>query len=139
VQGTGAIRPSSPPDDHHQIMTSETPDGTSNETSDFDTAQQELMVEIGQALIEQSVSGTVLIELVVTQQVDRHDVDLDIRLNLERQSGLTVPAAAGDTLVEVIQRLVTLWRAHDREPWRSFTYRLTRGDTGPRFTSEFSF
>jgi len=110
----------------------------SDAAEDFDAAQQQLMVEIGQALIAQSTGGTVTIELVVTQTVDGQDVDLDFRLNLERQSGLTVPAAAEDALVDTVQRLVLLWREHNRDPWRTFTYRLTRGETGPRFTSEFA-
>jgi hypothetical protein len=120
-------------------MTSSTSNGMAEQAPDFDTAQQQLMIEIGQALIELSVSGTVAVELVVTQQADLNDIGLDFQLNLERQSGLTVPAAATDALVEVVQRLVLLWREHRREPWRTFTYRLTRGDAGPRFTSEFSF
>jgi hypothetical protein len=120
-------------------MTSETPDFPDGDTADFDAQQQQIMVEIGQALIEQSTSGTVALELVVTQQAAASNVDLDFRLNLERQSGLTVPAAAEDALVESVRRLVLLWREHGREPWRTFTYRLARGDTGPRFTSEFSF
>jgi hypothetical protein len=120
-------------------MTSETTGSAAGEAADFDTLQQQLMVEIGQALIEQSMSGTVALDLVVTQRTEAADVDLDFRLNLERQSGLTVPAPAGDQLVEAVQRLVLLWREHGREPWRTFTYRLSRGDSGPRFTSEFSF
>lgn len=109
------------------------------EAPDFDAAQQQLMVEIGQALIAQSTGGTVAIDLVVVQQVDDQDVDLDFRLDLQRQSGLTVPAAAEEALVEAVRRLVLLWREHGREPWRTFSYRLTRGEAGPRFTSEFSF
>jgi hypothetical protein len=120
-------------------MTSETTGNAADEAADFDSLQQQLMVEIGQTLIEQSVSGTVALELVVMQQADATDVDLDFRLNLERQSGLTVPAAAGDDLVEAVQRLVLLWREHGHAPWRTFTYRLSRGDSGPQFTSEFSF
>ena len=104
---------------------------------DFDTAQQQLMVEIGQTLIAQATSGTVALELVVGHAAD--DADLEIQLNLERQSGLTVPASADEALVEAVRRLVLLWRRHGREPWRTFTYRLTRGPDGPRFTSEFSF
>lgn len=120
-------------------MTGSTSNGMAEPAPDFDTEQQQLMIEIGQTLIEQSVSGTVAVELVVVQQADRSDIGLDFQLNLERQSGLTVPAAASDALVEVVQRLIVLWREHGREPWRTFTYRLTRGDAGPRFTSEFSF
>ncbi|MGD9893924.1 MAG: hypothetical protein AB7R89_28015 [Dehalococcoidia bacterium] len=120
-------------------MTSEPTGNVADEAADFDTLQQQLMVEIGQALIEQSVSGTVALDLVVTQQAEATGVGLDFRLNLERQSGLTVPAAAGDALIEVVQRLVLLWRDHGRAPWRTLTYRLSRGDAGPRFTSEFSF
>jgi hypothetical protein len=112
---------------------------TQDSDADFDTLQQQIMVEIGQALIEQSVSGTVALDLVVTQQAETSSVGLDFRLNIERQSGLTVPASAGDPLVEAVRRLVLLWQEHDREPWHTFTYRLTRGDSGPRFTSEFSF
>jgi hypothetical protein len=66
-------------------------------------------------------------------------VDLDFRLNMERQSGFVLPAEASDELVEAVQQLVLLWREHGREPFRTFTYRLTRGDTGPRFTSEFEY
>jgi hypothetical protein len=105
----------------------------------FDAAQQQLMVEIGQALIAQATSGTVALELVVGQAADATSVDPDIRLNLERQSGLTVPASVDDALVEAIRRLVLLWRRHERDPWQTFTYRLARGPEGPRFTSEFTF
>jgi hypothetical protein len=114
-------------------------DDTAPETADFDTEQQRLMVEIGQALIAQSSGGTVAIELVVTQQIESQNIDLDFRLELQRQSGLTVPATAEESLVGATQRLVLLWRSHGREPWRTFTYRLSRGEAGPRFTSEFSF
>jgi hypothetical protein len=120
-------------------MTSETSGEPAGEASDFDSLQQQIMVEVGQALIEQSMSGTVALELIVTQQTEATNVDLDFRLNLERQSGLTVPATAEDTLVDLVKRLVLLWREHGREPWRTFTYRLSRGDTGPQFTSEFTF
>ena len=109
------------------------------EGEDFDAAQQALLIEIGQALLEQSTGGTVALELVVAQADAGEQVDLDFQLNLERQSGLTVPAAAEDALVDAVQRLVLLWRRHGREPWRNFTYRLGRGPDGPRFTSEFGF
>ena len=108
-------------------------------SDDFDAAQQEALVAIGQALIAQSTPGTVALDLLVTQTVDGEDVDLDIQLQLERQSGLSIPAEAGDELVEAVQQLVLLWRRHGREPWRTFSYRLTRGDSGPQFTSEFAF
>jgi hypothetical protein len=120
-------------------MTEHRTEGAAPETPDFEAAQQQLMVEIGQALIAQSTGGTVAIDLTVVQQVDDRDVDLDFRLDLERQSGLTVPAAAEEPLVDAVRRLVLLWREHGREPWRTFSYRLTRGESGPRFTSEFSF
>ena len=105
----------------------------------FDAAQNDLLVAIGQALIAQSTGGTVAVELAVTQAEGDGAVDLDFQLRLERQSGLSVPASADGTLVEAVQRLVLLWREHGREPWRTFTYRLARGDTGPRYTSEFSY
>ncbi|MGH2584541.1 MAG: hypothetical protein ACRDJE_06470 [Dehalococcoidia bacterium] len=111
----------------------------SDDDPSFDAAQQRLLVEVGQALIAQSTAGTVALELVVTQVMEGQNVDLDFRLNLERQSGLTVPAAAEDALVDTVQRLVLLRQEHSRDPWRTFTYRLTRGETGPRFTSEFAF
>lgn len=120
-------------------MTTEPPTDGEVNTSDFDAAQQQALVEIGQALIGQSASGTVVLELVVTQAVRGEEVDLDFRLNLERQSGLAVPTVAEDALVEAVQRLVGLWREHGQDPWRTFTYRLTRGETGPQFTSEFDF
>jgi hypothetical protein len=129
-------------------MAAEQPTDGSGEAEDFDTAQQHLMVEIGQELIAQAIgqeliaqatSGTVALELVVVQESGERDVGLDIQLSLERQSGLTVPATAEDALVEAVQRLVLLWRRHERDPWRRFTYRLTRGVSGPQFTSEFSF
>lgn len=107
--------------------------------ADFDAAQQQLMVEIGHALIGQSTGGTAAVELIVTQMAADRDVSLDVQLNLERQSGLTVPAEPDDAVVEIVQRLVLLWREHGREPWRTFTYRLSRGDAGPRFTSEFAY
>ncbi len=110
------------------------PDGAS-----FDAVQNDLLVEIGQALIAQSTGGTVAVELAVTQSVTEGAVDLDFQLHLERQSGLSMPAAAEDALVKAVQQLVLLWREHNREPWRTFTYRLTRGDAGPRYTSEFSY
>ena len=119
-------------------MTGEPPAGPTD-AEDFDAAQQRLMVEIGQALIAQATGGTVSLELVVAQAGGGDRVDLDFQLNLERQSGLTVPADADDALVDAVQRLVLLWRGHGREPWRSFTYRLTRGAGGPQFTSEFAF
>jgi hypothetical protein len=105
----------------------------------FDAAQNDLLVEIGQALIAQSTGGTVAVELTVVQAARDGEVDLDFQIHLERQSGLSVPAAAEDALIEAVQRLVLLWREHEREPWRTFTYRLTRGDAGPRFTSAFSY
>lgn len=120
-------------------MTNETTRTQDGDAPDFDAVQQQIMVEIGQALIEQSISGTVALDLVVTRQAEALNGGLDFRLNLERQSGLTVPASAGDPLVQAVRRLVLLWQEHGREPWHTFTYRLTRGDTGPRFTSEFSF
>ena len=103
---------------------------------DFDAAQQRLMEEIGQALIGQSTSGTVALELVAAQGVAAGE-DLTIDLALERQSGLTVPAAADEAVTEIVRRLTLLWQAHGRAPWRTFTYRLTRGESGPRFTCEF--
>lgn len=105
----------------------------------FDQAQQAALVLIGQALIEQSLPGTAAIELVVAQRVTGQDVDLDFRLQLVRESGLAMPSAAGDALVTAVQRLVLLWREHGREPWRTFSYRLLRGESGPRFTSEFDY
>ena len=122
-------------------MTTDKPheNGPTEDTPDFDAAQQQALVAIGQALIAQATAGTVALELVVTQTTRDRDVDLDFQLQLERQSGLTVPTAAEDALVEAVQHLVLLWRAHGREPWRTFTYRLTRGESGPRFTSEFAF
>ncbi len=105
----------------------------------FAAAQQAALIAIGQALIAQSTGGTVALELVVTQTVAGQDVDLDFQLNLERQSGLSVPAAAEDAVVEAVQQLVLLWREHGREPWRTFTYRLTRGESAPQFTSEFAY
>jgi hypothetical protein len=104
---------------------------------DFDTAQQRLMEEIGQTLIGQSTSGTVALELVAVRDVASEHDDLTISLTLERQSGLTVPAAADQAVTEIVQRLALLWQAHGRAPWRTFTYRLTRGESGPRFTCEF--
>jgi hypothetical protein len=106
---------------------------------DFDTAQHDLLVAIGQALMALSTGGTVAVELAVTQVEHEDTVDLDFQLHLERQSGLSVPASADDTLIEAVQGLVLLWREHGRAPWRTFTYRLARGDTGPRFTSEFAY
>lgn len=120
-------------------MTTEPPADCHVDDTDFDAAQKQALVEIGQALIGQSASGTVALELIVTQAVRGEDVDLDFRLNLERQSGLSVPAVAEDALVAAVQRLVLLWREHERDPWRIFTYRLTRGESGPQFTSEFEF
>ena len=108
-------------------------------SADFDAAQHEALVAIGQALMAQSTPGTVALDLVVTQAVAGENVDLDFQLQLERQSGLSIPAEAGDPLVEAVQQLVLLWRRHEREPWRTFSYRLTRGDSGPQFTSEFAF
>lgn len=105
----------------------------------FAAAQNAVLVEIGQALIEQSMSGTVALELTVLQTVNGDAVDLDFQLNLERQSGLSVPATASDPLVAAVQRLVLLWREHGRAPWRRFTYRLTRGESGPQFISEFAY
>ena len=119
-------------------MAAEQPVDDAAGAEDFDTAQQQLMVEIGQALIAQSTSGAVALELIVGH-VAVDGVDPEIRLSLERQSGLTVPASADETLVDPIRRLDLLWRQHEREPWRTFTYRLRRGPDGPRFTSEFSF
>jgi hypothetical protein len=118
-------------------MTSDPPANAQDESSGFDSARHELLVALGQALLEQSTGGTVALELAVTQRSQGQDVDLDIRLDLERQSGLSVPATASDAAINLIKQLVVLWREYDREPWRSFTYRLTRGPTGPRFTSEF--
>jgi len=120
-------------------MDNRSSDDAASEKADFDVEQQRLMVEIGQALIAQSSGGTVAIDLVVTQQIESQNVDLDFRLELQRQSGLTVPAVAEDSLVDAVQRLVLLWRGHGREPWRTLTYRLSRGESGPHFTSEFSF
>jgi hypothetical protein len=120
-------------------MSNELPDGNEAGADDFDAAQQALMVEIGQALMAHSTPGVVALELVAVQTASGESVELDLRLNLERQSGLTVPAEADDTLVELVQRLVLLWRGHGRDPWRTFTYRLGRGPGGPQFTSEFDF
>jgi hypothetical protein len=120
-------------------MAAEQPPDDVADVEEFDAAQQQLMVEIGQALIAQATSGTVAVELIVGQAAADAGVELDIRLNLERQSGLTVPASADDALVGTIQRLVLLWRRHGRDPWSTFTYRLLRGPEGPRFTSEFTF
>lgn len=120
-------------------MDNQSSNDTASEAVDFDTEQQRLMVEIGQALIAQSSGGTVAIDLVVSQGVARENVDLDFRLELQRQSGLSVPVAAEEPLVDAVQRLVLLWRRHGREPWRTLTYRLSRGEPGPQFTSEFSF
>jgi hypothetical protein len=114
-------------------------DGDPTGTSAFDATQQQILVEIGQALLGAATGGTVGLELIVSQSVEERDVDLDFQLHLERQSGLTVPATVDDALVECVQRLVLVWREHEREPWRTFTYRLTRGETGPQFTSEFAF
>ena len=119
-------------------MTAEQPPEGVAGDEDFDAAQQRLMVEIGQALIAQATGGTVALELLVGR-ADAEGAGLDIELNIERQSGLTVPASADDALVDAVQRLVLLWRRHGREPWRTLTYRLTRGPGGPQFTSEFSF
>jgi predicted nucleic acid-binding protein len=120
-------------------MTSDAPNGNGAEAEDFDAAQQALMVEIGQALMAHSTSGVVALELIATQAESGEAVELDLRLNLERQSGLTVPAEADDALVALVQRLVLLWRGHGRDPWRTFTYRLSRSPSGPQFTSEFDF
>jgi hypothetical protein len=119
-------------------MVAQPPAGDGEDGEDFDAAQQALMVEIGQALLAQATGGTVALELTVTQAGDGDAVNLDFQVSLERQSGLAVPAAAEDALVDTVQRLVLLWRRHGREPWRGFTYRLTRGPSGPRFTSEFA-
>ena len=105
----------------------------------FDAEQNEALIAVGQALLAQATAGTVALELMVTQAVTGHEVDLDFQLHLERQSGLTVPLTAGDALVDAVQRLVLLWREHNREPWRTFSYRLVRGESGPKFTSEFGF
>ena len=120
-------------DQHHGGAEQDPDDGG------FAAAQQAALIAIGQALIAQSTGGTTALELVVTQTVTGQNVDLDFQLNLERQSGLAVPAAAEDPLVEAVQRLVLLWREHNREPWRTFTYRLTRGESAPQFTSEFAY
>ena len=105
--------------------------------TDFDAAQQSILIEIGQLLMAQSTSGTVALDMTVTQTVVGADVDLAFRLDLARQSGLTIPADAGEELVQAVQRLVLLWREHGRTPWRTFTYRLERGESGPRYTSAF--
>ena len=105
----------------------------------FAQEQNEALIAIGQALLAQSTAGTVALELVVTQTVAGQEADLDIRVNLERQSGLAVPATPSDEVIETVQRLALLWRRANRDPWRTFTYRLTRGESGPRYTSEFSF
>jgi hypothetical protein len=120
-------------------MTAEPPQDSPDAVEGFDAAQQQLMVEIGQHLIALATSGTVALQLSVAQDSADQDVGLDIQLALERQSGLTVPASADDALVDAVQRLVLLWQRYEREPWRTFTYRLTRGPAGPQFTSEFSF
>ena len=104
---------------------------------DFDAAQQRLMEEIGQALIGLSTGGTVALELVVSQGSSGASAPLDVSLTLERQSGLTVPATADETVTEAVARLALLWQQHNRAPWRTFTYHLTRGGSGPRFTCEF--
>jgi hypothetical protein len=119
-------------------MTSE-PSEDAPGTDDFDVEQQALLVEIGQALMTHASSGVVALELVAIQAIGGDAVELDLRLNLERQSGLTVPTEADDAIVALVQRLVLLWREHGRDPWRTFTYRLGRGPSGPRFTSEFDF
>ena len=120
-------------DQHHGGAEQDPDDGG------FAAAQQAALIAIGQALIAQSTGGTTALELVVTQTVTGQNVDLDFQLNLERQSGLAVPAAAEDPLVEAVQRLVLLWREHNRERWRTFNYRLTRGESAPQFTSEFAY
>ena len=120
-------------------MESRDPAEPPHASDEFDAAQHEALVAIGQALIAQSTPGTVALDLLVTQAVDGENVNLDFQLHLERQSGLSIPAEAGDALVEAVQQLVLLWRQHDREPWRTFSYRLTRGGTGPQFTSEFAY
>jgi hypothetical protein len=106
---------------------------------DFDTAQQALLGEIGQALIAQATPGTTALSLTVRQQADGQDVSLDFQLHLERQSGLAVSTTAEEALVAAVQRLVLLWREHGRGPWRVFTYEVTRGEAGPRYTSAFDF
>jgi hypothetical protein len=110
-----------------------------DQPADFDAAQQAILVEIGQALMAQSTGGTVALDLTVRQGGSGTDVDLEFRLDLERQSGLTVPASAPEELVQAVQRLVLLWREQDREPWRVFTYRLERGESSPRYISAFEF
>jgi len=122
-------------------MTTDPPNGptSADANEDFDAAQHELLGSIGQALIAQSAPGTVVLSLLVTQTVTGQDVGLDFRVELGRQSGLTLPAEASDPLVEAVQQLVLLWRAHEREPFRTLSYHVTRGEHGPRFTSEFGF
>lgn len=105
--------------------------------TDFDAAQQSILIEIGQLLMGQSTSGTVALDLAVLQTVRDTDINLDFQLKLERQSGLTIPAEAGEALVQAVQRLVLLWREDGRGPWRGFTYRLERGESGPRYISAF--
>jgi hypothetical protein len=119
-------------------MTAERPPSPAEpDDGGFGQAQQAALGAIGQALIGLSTPGTAAIDLTVTQAVDGATVNLDFRLNLERQSGLTVPGEADDALVEAVQQLVLLWREHGRQPWQTFSYRLSRGPSGPVFTSSF--
>lgn len=103
----------------------------------FSEAQQRAMERIGQTLIEQSIPGTAAMEAVATQAVSGSDVHLDVRLTMIRTSGIAFPAVPSDALVETVQQLILLWREHGRAPFRTFTYRLVRGESGPTFTSEF--
>lgn len=119
-------------DDHAQP-----PDRAEGDDDGFAEAQQRAMERIGQALIEQSLPGTAAMEAVVMQAVSGSDVHLDVRLTMVRSSGIAFPAVVSDALVEAVQQLILLWRDHGREPFRTFTYRLVRGESGPTFTSEF--
>lgn len=109
------------------------------EAGGFEEAQRQALIAIGQALIGQSTPGTASVELTVKQSAAGQSVDLDFSVNLERPSGLALPAEASDDVVEAVQTLVLLWREHQREPFRVFHYRLTRGESGPVFTSSFDY
>jgi CDGSH-type Zn-finger protein len=68
---------------HHDSPADPTP-APEDAAQDFDTAQQRLMEEIGQALIGQS-SGTVALELVATHRT-AGDGGSNLTLSLERHS-----------------------------------------------------
>lgn len=110
---------------------------TADDDAGFAEAQQRALERVGQELIAQSIPGTAAMEVVVAQAVSGADVHLDLRLTTVRQSGVALPAVASDALVAAVQQLILLWREHGREPFRTFTYRLVRGETGPQFTGEF--